>query len=58
VKIETLFHECYPTLHEALKKKWGIIPTQEKADQVDLVVRQTEIADTSKNEQTEEDLII
>ncbi len=27
VKIETLFHGCYPTLHEALKKKWGIIPT-------------------------------
>jgi len=41
-----------------LKKKWGIIPTQEKADQVDLVVRQTEIADTPENEQTEEDLII
>ncbi len=27
MKIETLFHGHYPTLHEALKKKWGIIPT-------------------------------
>ncbi len=27
VKIETLFHGCYPTLRKALKKKWGIIPT-------------------------------
>ena len=58
VKIETLFHRRYPSLRDALKKKWGIIPTQEKADQVDLVVRHTEIADTLKNEQTEEDLII
>ncbi len=58
MKIETLFHGCYPSLHDALKKKWGIIPTQEKANQVDLVVRHTEIADTPKNEQTEEDLII
>ncbi len=58
MKVETLFHGCYPSLHNALKKKWGIIPTQEKADQVDLVIRQTEIADTPENEQTEEDLII
>ncbi len=58
VKIETLFHGCYPSFCDALKKKWGIIPTQEKADQVDLVVKHTEIADTSENKQTEEDLII
>ncbi len=58
VKIETLFHGCYPSFRDILKKKWGIIPTQEKADQVDLVVKQMEIADTPKNEQTEEDLII
>ncbi len=36
----------------------GNHPHSEKADQVDLVVRQTEIADTPENEQTEEDLII
>src|SRR6266851_1725181 len=54
VKIETLFHGCYPTLHKALKKKWGIIPTQEKANQVDLVVRETEVVETP----TEEDFII
>ncbi len=58
VKIETLFHRHYPSFCDALKKKWGIIPTQKKADQVDLVVKQTEIADTPENEQTEEDLII
>src|SRR6266853_1161858 len=57
VKIETLFHRRYPSFRDALKKKLGIIPTQEKADQVDLVVKQTEIADTPENEQTEEDLI-
>jgi len=39
VKIETLFHGQYPTLCKALKRKWGIIPTQEKANQVDLVIR-------------------
>ncbi len=58
VKIETLFHGHYPLFHDALKKKWGIIPTQEKADQVDLVVKQIEIANTPENERTEEDLII
>src|SRR5216683_6522332 len=58
VKIETLFHRHYPSFCDALKKKWGIIPTQEKADQVDLIVKQTEIANTPENEQTEEDLII
>src|SRR6266851_9148527 len=36
----------------------GNHPHSEKADQVDLVVRQMEIADTPENEQTEEDLII
>src|SRR6266853_2205274 len=58
VKIKTLFHGRYPSLYDALKKKWGIIPTQEKANQVDLVIRHTEIAETPNNEQTEEDLII
>ncbi len=56
MKIETLFHGCYPILCEALKKKWGIIPTQEKADQVDLVVKQTEITEPLPT--LEEDLII
>ncbi len=56
VKIETLFHECYPTLYKALKKKWGIMPTQEKADQVDLVVRQTEVMEPEPL--SEEDLIV
>jgi len=54
VKIETLFHGCYPTLHKALKKKWGIVPSQEKADQIDLVVRETKVMEPT----TEEDLII
>ncbi len=54
VKIETLFHGCYPTLHEALKKKWGIVQTQEKADQIDLVIREAEVMEPT----TEEDLII
>src|SRR5216683_3704781 len=58
VKIKTLFHGCYPTLHEALKKKWGIIPTQEKANQVDLVVGQTEVIEPEPLPTSEEDLII
>jgi len=58
VKIKTLFHGRYPSFCDALKKKWGIIPTQEKADQVDLVMKQMEIANTPENEQTEEDLAI
>jgi len=71
VKIKTLFHGHYPRLQDIIAKKWSVIPTQEKADQVDLVVRttepeiadtlnnrQTEIANTLNNEQTEEDLII
>src|SRR5216683_2104006 len=56
VKIETLFHRCYLTLHKAQKKKWGIIPTQEKANQVDLVMKQTEVIEPQPI--LEEDLII
>jgi hypothetical protein len=71
--METLLHARNPCLREMLANKWGmlnsIIPTQEKADQVDLVVRRTEIAETlnnrhmeivetPKNGQTEEDLIV
>jgi hypothetical protein len=73
IKMETLLHARNPRLREMLANKWGvlnsIIPTQEKADQVDLVVRCTEIAETlnnghmeivetPKNGQTEEDLIV
>ncbi len=54
VKIKTLFHGCYPTLHEALKEKWGIIPTQEKPNHIDLVIKQTEVMEPT----IEEDLII
>src|SRR6266851_6018925 len=56
VKIETLFYRHYPTLHEALEKKWGITPTQEKANQVDLVVRQTEVMELEPL--SKEDLIV
>jgi len=56
VKTETLFHGCHPTLRKALKKKWGIISTQEKADQIDLIVRQTEVTETEPL--SEEDLIV
>jgi hypothetical protein len=73
IKMETLLHARNPRLREMLANKWGvlnsIIPTQEKADQVDLVVRQVEIAETLNNGhaeiaetlnngQTEEDLIV
>jgi hypothetical protein len=73
INMETLLHARNPRLREMLASKWGvlnsIIPTQEKADQVDLVVRCVEIAETlnnghmeivetPKNGQTEEDLII
>jgi hypothetical protein len=73
INMETLLHARNPHLREMLANKWGmlnsIIPTQEKADQVDLVVRHTEIAETlnngymeivetPKNGQTEEDLIV
>src|SRR5216683_182883 len=56
VKIETLFHGHYPSFCKALKKKWGITPTQEKADQIDLVVRQPEV--TEPEPLSEEDLIV
>jgi hypothetical protein len=51
--METLLHVRNPRLKEMLANKWGIlnsiIPTQEKANQVDLVVRHTEIAKTLNN---------
>jgi hypothetical protein len=73
IKMETLLHARNSHLREILANKWGmlnsIIPTQEKADQVNLVVRHTEIAktlnnghteivETPTNGQTEEDLIV
>jgi hypothetical protein len=73
INMEALLHARNPCLREMLASKWGvlnsIIPTQEKADQVDLVVRHVEIAETlnnghmeivetPKNGHTEEDLII
>jgi hypothetical protein len=73
IKIEMLLHARNPHLREMLANKWGvlnsIIPTQEKANQVDLVVRHVEIAETlnnghteivktPKNGQSEEDLFI
>jgi hypothetical protein len=73
INMKTLLHARNPRLREMLANKWGvlngIIPTQEKANQVDLVVRRAEIAETlnnvhmeivqtSKNGQTEEDLIV
>jgi hypothetical protein len=73
INMETLLHARNPCLREMLANKWGVlnsvIPTQEKADQVDLVVRRieiaetlnnghTEIVETPKNGQTEEDLIV
>jgi hypothetical protein len=73
INMKTLLHARNPHLREMLASKWGvlnsIIPTQEKADQVNLVVRHAEIAETlnnghaeivetPKNGQTEEDLII
>jgi hypothetical protein len=71
--MEMLLHARNPHLREMLANKWGIlnsiIPTQEKADQLNLVVRHTEIAktlnnrhteivETPNNRQTEEDLIV
>jgi hypothetical protein len=53
IKMEMLLHARNPGLREMLANKWGIlnsiIPTQEKADQVDLVVRRTKIAETLNN---------
>jgi len=62
INMEMLLHARNPCLREMLANKWGVlnsvIPTQEKADQIDLVVRHVEIAETPKNGQTEEDLIV
>jgi hypothetical protein len=58
VKLETMLHTRNPCLREMLANKWGIlnntIPVQDKADQVNLVVRCTEIADTLNNGQIAE----
>ena len=44
VKIETLLHGRYPRLREIIAKQGnGVIPTQQKADQVDLLVRDAEL---------------
>jgi len=55
VKMETMLHARNPRLREMLANKWGVlnstIPVQDKPDQVDLVVRNTEIAETLKNRQ-------
>jgi len=56
-----LLHGRYPRLREIIMNqgKNGVIPTQQKPDQVDLLVRKTEtkIANTCNNGQNEEDLI-
>jgi len=58
VKMETMLHARNPCLWEMLADKWGVlnntIPVQDKPDQVDLVVRNTEIAETLNNGQTTE----
>ena len=58
VKMETMLHARNPRLREMLANKWGVlnstIPIQDKPDQVDLVVRNTEIAETLKNGQITE----
>ena len=41
-----------------MKQKWGIIPTQNKPDQINLVVRQTEVIKLEPLPTLEEDLII
>jgi hypothetical protein len=55
MKLETMLHARNPHLHKMLANKWGILNStiliQDKADQVNLVVRQTEIADTLNNGQ-------
>ena len=55
--MEMLLHAKNPHLREMLANKWGvlnsIIPTQEKADQIDLVIRQIEIAETLNNRHME-----
>jgi len=58
VKMETMLHTRNPHLREMLANKWGVlnstIPVQDKPDQVDLVVRNTEIAETPNNGQITE----
>jgi hypothetical protein len=53
--METMLHARNPCLREMLANKWGIlnstIPVQDKPDQVDLVVQNTEIAETLNNGQ-------
>ena len=55
VKMETMLHARNPRLREMLANKWGVlnntIPIQDKPDQVDLVVRNAEIAETLNNGQ-------
>jgi hypothetical protein len=55
VKMETMLHARNPCLQEMLANKWGVfnstILTQDKPDQVDLVVRNTEIAKALNNRQ-------
>ena len=50
-----MLHARNPRLREMLANKWGIlnstIPIQDKPDQVDLIVRNTEIAQTLNNGQ-------
>ena len=50
VRMETMLHARNPCLREMLANKWGVlnrtIPVQDKPDQVDLIVRNTEIADS------------
>jgi hypothetical protein len=56
--METMLHARNPRLREMLANKWGVlnntIPVQDKADQVDLVVQNTEIAETLHNGQITE----
>jgi hypothetical protein len=53
--METMLHTRNPHLREMLANKWGVlnstIPIQDKPDQVDLVVRNIEIAETLNNGQ-------
>jgi hypothetical protein len=60
--METMVHARNPRLREMLANKWGIlnntIPGQDKPDQVDLVVRKSEIAETLNNGHNEEDLLV
>jgi hypothetical protein len=55
VKMETMLHARNPCLREMIANKWGVlnstISIQNKPDQVDLVVRNTEIAKTLNNGQ-------